>query len=98
MNCVRGERECDYAALQNDGSGEPLAPAFEWPESIDKACTVWKDCGRPPLAVISTPAFADWRHFSVVDLRYLYHLSLLAAQLDENGARNFCAWWSDFPM
>lgn len=80
--------------------GEPCREAQPvlWTADVEQSCIEWKATGVPPFPVLSVVRSPSWHHMSLVNLRYLYNMALIASTLELSGMSGACLSWAEFPM
>ena len=99
-NCTKHKIRCPYNDVQAtdpNRSTTPDKPDLMWTPEVEAAIVEWQSTGIFPFAFIGAGPAPVASHYSVEDLRLIYHVASLYHQLSALDANNFTLWTRHIP-
>lgn len=99
-NCTKHKIRCPYNDVQAadpNRSTTPDKPDLMWTPEVEAAIIEWQSTGVFPFTFMRAGPAPVASHYSVEDLRLIYHVASLFDQLAALDANNFTLWTRHIP-
>jgi len=99
-NCTKHKIRCPYNDVQGadpNRSTTPDKPDLMWTPEVEVAIMEWQQTGIFPFHFMGAGPAPVAAHYSVEDLRLIYHVASLYHQLAALDANNFTLWTRHIP-
>lgn len=99
-NCTKHSVRCDYMDMTNAGEEPPRGsgpPDLLTSPELQTKLDDWRLTGEPPLAELRVSDSTYWPRFSTIDLRLIYHITVVYSDMYRKGYSANTVWASKMP-